>query len=95
MSSHRRPGVASSSSDPPDSDSIYARGSSVTSFDSSPQPVKIGKRKSTSEPSKSSKRKRKAPENSGEELEIHDVKAKASKRPRSQVFFTYMHAYID
>ncbi|KAG1788073.1 uncharacterized protein HD556DRAFT_1448237 [Suillus plorans] len=79
MSSHHRPGVASSSSDPPDSDSIYARGSSVTSFDSSPQPVKIGKRKSTSEPSKSSKRKRKAPENSGEELEIHDVKAKASK----------------
>lgn len=82
MSARRHPGASTSSSDPPDSDSIYARGSSETSFSSSPEPVKIGKRKSTLETSKSSKRKRKAPENSEEELEIHDVKAKASKRPR-------------
>jgi hypothetical protein len=86
MSSRRHPGVSSRSSDPPDSDSIYARSSSVTSVNSSPEPVKLGKRKheleSTSEPSKSSKHKRKALDTNEEELETQDIKAKASKRPR-------------
>ncbi|KAG2750288.1 hypothetical protein P692DRAFT_20952852 [Suillus brevipes Sb2] len=63
MSSHRRPGTSSRSSDPLDSHSTYVRSTTISSIESSPEPVKLAKRKNkrsrSPEPSRPSIRKHK------------------------------------
>ncbi|KAG1842080.1 hypothetical protein F4604DRAFT_1939083 [Suillus subluteus] len=55
--------MSSSSSDPPDSDAMYIQSTSISSFRSSPEPVKLGKHKNkrseSPEPSRPGKRKHK------------------------------------
>ncbi|KAG1732623.1 uncharacterized protein EDB91DRAFT_1251671 [Suillus paluster] len=85
MSLHQCPGMLSSSSNPPDSDSIYAHSSSVSSVELSPEPIKHRKHKNqrsdSPEPSKLRKRKRKH-SNHEEDLESKPhSKVKSSKRP--------------